>query len=392
MKVLAVRCWPPSRPSMEGPMPTSRLDSRRVDAVIDDAVAAGRIVGTVVLVARDGVPVYERAAGYADRESGRSTTIDTVFRLASFTKPLTAATALALVERGLLSLDDSVARFLPTFLPRLTDGTAPDIQVRHLLTHTAGFGYPTLLPEDPYRAAQVSTGLDQPGLTLKENLERIASVPLYFAPGSGWRYGVATDVLGAVIEAITGESLANAIAAYVTDPLGMRDTGFTVREPERLATPYADGTPRAVRMTEPFPVRDLIFSPARAFDETSFQSGGGGMVGTAGDFMTFLEAVRCGGSPILQRSTVDMASSNQVGSLRERDDPGWGFGFLSGVLIDPKRAQWPSQVGTLRWGGVWGNSWFIDPVAGFTVVSLSNTALEGQGAFRQQIADAIYGR
>ena len=392
MKVLAVRGWPPSRPSMEGPMPTSRLDSRRVDAVIDDAVAAGRIVGTVVLVARDGVPVYERAAGYADRESGRSTTIDTVFRLASFTKPLTAATALALMERGLLSLDDSVARFLPTFMPRLADGTAPDIQVRHLLTHTAGFGYPTLLPEDPYRAAQVSTGLDQPGLTLKENLERIASVPLYFAPGSGWRYGVATDVLGAVIEAITGESLANAIAAYVTDPLGMRDTGFTVREPERLATPYADGTPRAVRMTEPFPVRDLTFSPARAFDETSFQSGGGGMVGTARDFMTFLEAVRCGGSPILQRSTVDMASSNQVGTLREGDDPGWGFGFLSGVLIDPQRAQWPSQVGTLRWGGVWGNSWFIDPVAGFTVVSLSNTALEGQGAFRQQIADAIYGR
>ena len=94
----------------------------------------------------------------------------------------------------------------------MTDGTAPDIQVRHLLTHTAGFGYPTLLPGDPYRAAQVSTGLDQPGLTLEENLERIASVPLYFAPGSGWRYGVSTDVLGAVIEAIVGESLANAIA------------------------------------------------------------------------------------------------------------------------------------------------------------------------------------
>lgn len=292
----------------------------------------------------------------------------------------------------MVGLDDPVTRFLPGFTPRLADGTAPDIQVRHLLTHTAGFGYPTLLPGDPYRAAQVSTGLDQPGPTLKENLDRIASVPLYFAPGSGWRYGVATDVLGAVIEAIVGASLANAVAEYVTYPLGMRDTRFTVDEPERLATPYADGTPRAVRMTEAFPVRDLIFSPARAFNETSFQSGGGGMVGTARDFMTFLEALRCGGSPILQRSTVDMASSNQVGTLRERDDPGWGFGFLSGVLVDPERAEWPSHVGTLRWGGVWGNSWFIDPVAGVTVVSLSNTALEGQGAFRQQIADAIYGR
>lgn len=161
----------------------------------------------------------------------------------------------------------------------------------------------------------------------------------------------------------------------------MRDTRFTVDEPERLATPYADGSPRAVRMTEAFRVRDLTFSPARAFDDASFQSGGGGMVGTAEDFMTFLEAVRRGGAPILQRSTVEMASSNQVGTLRERDDPGWGFGFLSGVLVDPQRAQWPSNVGTLRWGGVWGNSWFIDPVAGMTVVSLSNTALEGQGAF-----------
>ncbi|MEO7235109.1 MAG: serine hydrolase domain-containing protein [Lapillicoccus sp.] len=368
------------------------MDAQRVDAVVDDAVAAVRIVGTVVLVSENGVPVYTRAAGYADRESGRPTSVDTVFRLASLTKPLTAAAALALVERGLLSLDDSLARILPTFLPRLTDGTAPDIQVRHLLTHTAGFGYPTLLPGDPYRAARVSTGLDQPGLTLEENLERIASVPLSFAPGSGWRYGVATDVLGAVIEAVVGASLGTVIAEYVTDPLGMRDTRFTVDDPERLATPYADGTPRAVRMTEPFPVRDLLFSPARAFDEASFQSGGGGMVGTAGDFMSFVEAVRRGGAPILQRSTVAMASSNQVGTLREHDDPGWGFGFLSGVLVDPGQAQWPSNVGTLRWGGVWGNSWFVDPAAGVTVVSLSNTALEGQGAFRQQVADAIYGR
>ena len=116
------------------------------------------------------------------------------------------------------------------------------------------------------------------------------------------------------------------------------------------------------------------------------------MVGTAGDFMIFLEAVRCGGTPILQPSTVAMASSNQVGTLREQDDRGWGFGFLSGVLIDPVLAQWPSHAGTLRWAGAWGNSWFIDPVAGITVVTLSNTALEGQGAFRQQIADAIYDR
>jgi CubicO group peptidase (beta-lactamase class C family) len=374
-------------------MPSVTPLVKRVDAVIDAALADGRIVGTVVLMTDNGVPVYARAAGHADRELGVSVSTDTMFRLGSLTKPLAAATALALVERGWLGLDDSITKFLPGFKPRLVDGTAPDIQVRHLLTHTAGFGYPTLLPGDHYRAAEISTGLDQPGLSLEENLERIASVPLYFPPGSSWRYGVATDVLAAVIEVVVGGSLAEAIAEHVTGPLDMHDTAFTVREPARLATPYADGEPRAVPMTEPCPVQDLIFSPARAFDDDSFQSGGGGMVGTAGDFLTFLETIRCGGAPILDRHTVAMASSNQVGILREQDEPGWGFGFLSGVLIDPPLAQWPSHAGTLRWGGVWGNSWFIDPVAGITLVQLSNTALEGcVGEFREQVAEAIYGR
>ena len=126
-------------------MPVLESLGQRIDAVIDAAVGAGRIVGTVVLVAEDGVPVHSRAAGHADREMGSSTSIDTVFRLASLTKPMASAAALALVDRGWLALDDSITKFLPGFKPRLEDGTAPDIQVRHLLTHTAGFGYPTML-------------------------------------------------------------------------------------------------------------------------------------------------------------------------------------------------------------------------------------------------------
>jgi CubicO group peptidase (beta-lactamase class C family) len=379
-------------PSQEGLMPGLDRLVQRVDAVLDAAVAEGRIVGTVVLVTENGVPAYARAAGQADRELGTPTSMDTIFRFASLTKPMTSATALALVERGWLTLDDPITKFLPEFRPQLADGRAPDILMRHLLTHTAGFGYPTMQPGDRYRAANVSTGVDQPGLTLQENLERIASVPLYFPPGSAWRYGLATDVLGAVIAAVVGGSLADAIAEYVTDPLGMRDTSFTVTDPARLATPYADGTPRAVRMTEPHAIQDLTFSPARAFDDRSFQSGGGGMVGTADDFMTFLETLRRGGPPILDRDTMALASTNQVGTLREREAPGWGFGLLSGVLLDPELGQWPSHVGTLRWSGVWGNAWFIDPAAGITVVMLSNTALEGcvGGAFPQDVAEAVY--
>jgi CubicO group peptidase (beta-lactamase class C family) len=367
------------------------LVQQAIDAVVDEALQSGRVVGAVVLVRDRGELVYARAAGYADREAGIPMALDTVFRWASLTKPVVAATALALMERGRLDLDDPVTRFLPDFEPRLPDGSAPRISVRHLLTHTAGHGYPSLAADDPYVAAGVSGGLDQPGMSMQENLRRIASAPLYFRPGSAWRYSVAIDVLGAIIAVVHGTSLADAVASFVTDPLRMLDSGFVVREPARLAVPYADGNPRAVRMEEPHRVEDLVFSPARAFDERSFQSGGGGMVGTAGDFMTFLETLRIGGTPILTRETVELASRNQVGRLREQDDPGWGFGFLSAVLTDPERARSPAHAGTLSWGGVYGHSWFCDPAAELSVVGLTNTALEGcMGSFPVNVQAAIY--
>jgi CubicO group peptidase (beta-lactamase class C family) len=369
------------------------LVQQAIDAVVDEALEEGRVVGAVVLVQHHGEPLYTRAAGHADREAGTPMALDTVFRWASLTKPLVAATALALIERGRLGLDDRIVRFLPAFEPRLPDGSVPPISVWHLLTHTAGLAYPSLAPDDPYMAVGVSTGLDQPGMSMEENLRRITSAPLYYRPGSSWRYSVATDVLGAVIAVVDGKSLAGAAATYVTDPLGMRDSAFVVREPARLAVPYADSKPRAVRMSEPHRVEELVFSPARAFDPRSFQSGGGGMVGTAGDFMTFLETLRTGGAPILSRETVELASRNQVGSLREQAEPkpGWGFGLVSGVLTDPERAGTQAHAGTLSWGGVYGHSWFQDPVAELSVVGLTNTALEGcTGSFPADVQAAIY--
>jgi CubicO group peptidase (beta-lactamase class C family) len=361
-----------------------------VDAVVDKALEAGRVVGAVVLVRHHGEPVYSRAAGYADREAGIPMALDTVFRWASLTKPLVAASALALIERGQLDLDDPVTRFLPDFEPRLSDGSAPPIKVRHLLSHTAGLAYPSLTPDDPYVAASVSNGLDQPGVSMQENLRRIASAPLYFRPGSAWRYSLAIDVLGAIIAVAHGRSLADAVANYVTGPLGMRDSAFVVAEPARLAVPYADNTPRAVRMGEPHRVEEIVFSPARAFDQTSFQSGGGGMVGTAGDFMAFLETLRTGGTPILTRETVELATRNQVGGLREQESPGWGFGYVSGVITDAERAGSPAHAGTLSWGGVYGHSWFLDPVAELSVVGLTNTALEGcTGSFPAEVQTAV---
>lgn len=369
----------------------------RLDRVIDEAIAANRIVGTVVLVARQGDIAYRRAAGLADREAGREMHEDAIFRLASLTKPMVAATALALIERGTLALDQRVVDWLPAFQPRLLDGFTPDITLRHLLTHTAGFGYATAEPDDPYREAGISGGLGEPGLSMEENLRRIATVPLFFEPGTEWRYSIAIDVLGAIIAKAHGGTLEEAVADHVTGPLSMPDTAFHVTDADRLAAAYADSETGPVLMDDPHtvshgPGKGMVFSPSRIFQTTSFQSGGSGMAGTAPDFLRFLEAIQAGGAPILKPETVDDALQNHVGALREDGWPGTGFGYMSAIVTDPDRAGVPYSPGTARWGGVYGHNWFIDRTAGLSVVLLTNTAVEGcNGRFPGDIVEAVYG-
>jgi CubicO group peptidase (beta-lactamase class C family) len=203
-----------------------------------------------------------------------------------------------------------------------------------------------------------------------------------------------------VIANAHGGTLAEAVETYVTRPLAMGDTGFTVRDMKRLAVAYADGELEPLRMAEVQPVplagtdRVLVFHPDRILNPGSYQSGGGGAAGTARDFLKLLEALRTGGAPILKRETVAMASRNQIDDLPREDpgDIGWRFGFLSAVLADPERAAVPHSPGTLQWGGVYGHTWFIDPAAGLSAVVMSNTAIEGcLGRFPGEVRDAIYG-
>jgi CubicO group peptidase (beta-lactamase class C family) len=362
----------------------------RVDAVVDDALGS-RIVGTVVMVARDGEIIYSRAAGHADREAGKPMREDTIFRLASVTKPIVAATALAMGERHLLGLNNAVSDHLPYFRPRLADGSEAKITIRQLLTHTAGLGYD--YSADP----EITTGLQNTDLDFEENLTRVARQPLLFAPGTGWRYSIATDVLGAVIARIHGDSLADAVAHYVTGPLGMSDTRFAVTDPERLAVPYADGDPEPVRMQDPHVLtapdgNKTTFSPGRIFNPRAFQSGGAGMAGTAGDFLTFLEALRNRGDTILHPDTLVQATQNQIGDLpREPKDAGQRFGYFGAIIVDPRAAQRPQAPGSYRWGGVYGHDWFVDPANGISAVIMTNTAFEGgNGRFPRDIARALY--
>ena len=378
-------------------MPTDTALTARLDKVIDAALAENRIVGAVVLVARDGDLAYGRAAGHADREAGKPMRRDTICRYASLTKPIVSVTALALIEEGLFGLDDPVTRFLPDFTPREADGSQPVITVRHLMTHTSGLTYDFMEPpESAYHATGISNGFDTPGVAMKDNLARIAAWPLSFPPGAAWNYSVSTDVLGAFIAAAAGESLPDIVRRKVTGPLGMKDTDFSVVDRSRLSAAYADGQPAPVRMGErhevPFAVSPLKYAPERILDPKSFPSAGAGMAGTAEDYLVFLETVRQGGGVVLTSESAALMSRNAIGDLPlSLLGPGYGFSLGAGVLLDPAAAGVPQSAGSWSWGGVYGGSWFVDPARATTVVILTNTAIEGMvGAFTIDVRDAVY--
>lgn len=370
-----------------------------LDAAIDAALDQRRLVGAVVLVRHRGDELFRRAAGWADRERGIAMRDDALFRLASVTKPIVAAATLALAQRGVVDLDTPVTRWLPEFRPRLPDGDAPDLTLRQLLSHQSGLGYRFLDATDdgPHARAGVSDGMDAGDITLAENLRRIARVPLQFEPGTGWFYSLGVDVAGGVLEAATGRSLQDIVRETVTGPLGMDDTAFHARETARLAVPYVSDTPAPHPLAEGevVPVypdtAGIRFSLARALDAHAFPSGGAGMVGSADDLMRFLETLRGGGTPILGPAGVAQMARNHTGPLGPPDAPGWGYGLGFSVLHDPVPTGTPESVGTWRWGGAYGHSWFVDPARELSVVALTNTLYEGMhGAFVNELRDAVY--
>jgi CubicO group peptidase (beta-lactamase class C family) len=372
----------------------------RIEAAVQQALDEQRLVGAVVLVARDGELIHRQAAGWADRENRRPMTVDAIFRLASVSKPIVSTAALMLVAQGRVDLDESIDRMLPAFRPRLADGRPARITTRHLLSHTAGLGYRFLEADahGPYARAGVSDGMDASGISLEENVRRIASVPLLYEPGTAWGYSLATDVLGALIEQLHGKPLGVAVRELVTGPLGMADTGFVALDAQRVATAYTDAMPlpRVLAEGETVPpfegVVGISYSPARIFDPQAFPSGGAGMAGTAEDLLRLLEALRQGGDALLPDALVAEMARDQTGGKDLPCAPGFGFGLGFSVLRDPALAASPESVGTWRWGGAYGHSWFVDRARGLSVVAFTNTLYEGMsGRFVTDLRDAVYG-
>jgi CubicO group peptidase (beta-lactamase class C family) len=373
-----------------------------IDRVIDGALGRERIVGTVVLVSVDGKLIYHRAAGMADREARCAMQEDSIFLLASVTKVISAVTALALIEDGRIRLDDPVTEWIPEFRPRLADGREPVITLRHLMTHTSGLDYGFDLRRTDYQAAGISNGLDLPGLSMDAALKRLASVPLLFAPGTGWNYSLSMDVLGEVLARAERRPLPQVVRSRVTLPLGMTDTDYHVQDSSRLATPYVDALPRPVRMRDPHVAPTRLgacrFSPSRISNPDSYPSAGAGMAGTAADLLRLLEAIRLGGAPVLKPQSTQALCSNALPEEIAYQPAGWPFGepgatFGLGVsvLYDCTLTRTPHDPGTLRGGGAYGHDWFVNPTKKLSVVVFTNTAFEGcEGAYPIDVRDAVY--
>lgn len=374
---------------------------KTVSAVVDNAIKDGKIVGAGIVVSQHGKIIYEKYAGFSNRENKQMVTNNTQFRLASMTKPIVTAAALSLLEKGVIALDGDITKWLPEFRPKLANGKTPVITVRHLLTHTAGLTYGFLSEDnEPYLSAGVSDGIDDSVLDLKVNLARIATIPLAYMPGTNWCYSVATDVLGAVLESACQKLLADIVEETVTSPLGMRGTGFTLQNTEHLATAYAHSH-ESIGVARPMQSQDQVrlegcgnvyYAPGRITNSKAYASGGAGLAGTARDYLTFLECMRKGGQPILQGSSVALMTEDAVAEFDiPAAGPGFGYGMGFAVLRNASQAQTPRHGGSYDWGGVYGTKMFVDPELGISAVMLTNTALEGlTGQFPVDITNAIY--
>ncbi|GAB2850023.1 serine hydrolase domain-containing protein [Streptomyces deserti] len=362
----------------------------RLDQHFAHYVDEGRLPGFLVSVARGGHVAHLRTHGLRDIAAGLPVEADTLWRIYSMTKPVTAVAALMLVEEGLLSLDDPVDRYLPAFAePQVyVGGSGPDdlttrpatgpILVRHLMTHTAGltFGFYHTHPVDAlYRAAGLESSV-RPGADLAGTIDLYASLPLQFEPGTQWNYSVASNVLGRLIEVVSGKPLDAFCAERIFGPLGMTDAGFHVTDEQagRLAEMYGERGDRGG--IEPIPGLPLRGRPR-------FLSGSGGMVASAHDFHRFMELLRrrgeLDGVRLLAPQTVDLMTSNHLpggadlrafGSRPAHDEPGnegVGFGLGVSVVIDPSRTQAPSGLGTYGWSGVATTTFWVDPGRDLTV-------------------------
>jgi CubicO group peptidase (beta-lactamase class C family) len=395
----SARAEPPST----APRSFSRAGLDRAADYIRNEIAAGKIPGAILLIQQHGRPVYFENFGVRDVATRLPMTADTIFRLYSMSKPVTSVAAMMLVEDGKLSLSDPVAKYIPAFAdvkvgvekPGETPSLALEplkrpITIEDLLRHTSGLTY-GFYGDSAVRKLYAQADLFNGDTNNAEFSERIAKLPLAEQPGTRWDYGHSTDVLGRVIEVISGQSLFQFEKQRLLDPLGMTDTAFYVADPAKRPL-----------IAEPMP-EDRWISPVAGIRDPMlprrWESGGAGMVGTIGDYARFAQMLLNGGTfegkRYLKPGTIALMTSDHIGPETKiaRDYlyfPGASSGFGLGFAVrtsTPPNTSWPT--GEYRWDGVGGTFFFIDPKDDMFVVLMAQTPSQ-RGRIQLALKTLIY--
>ena len=399
--------WP-DRGRAEQPLPASSSLSPeklgRVGDYIRQEIAAGTIPGAVILIQQHGHPVYFESFGVRDLQSRRPMTADTIFRIYSMSKPITSVAAMMLVEDGKLALDDPVAKYIPAFanvkvgVEKADENGKPvlalepldrPITIEDLLRHTSGLTY-GFYGNNAVRKIYANSDMFDGDFDNATFAERLARLPLAEQPGTRWDYGHSTDVLGRVIEVISGQSLYQFEKQRLLDPLGMTETAFSV----------ADAAQRP-RIAEPMP-NDPLGMVAGIKDSTvprRWESGGAGMVGTIGDYAHFAQMLLNGGTldgrRYLKPETIALMASDHIGPetkiARDQiyfpgDTSGFGLGFAVRTSV-PANTSWP--LGEYRWDGAAGTFFFVDPRDDMFVIFMIQLPMQG-GRLQLALKALIY--
>ncbi|WP_281955308.1 serine hydrolase domain-containing protein [Pseudophaeobacter arcticus] len=379
-----------------------------------------KYAGSSLLIKQGGAEKFFHAAGRRNLEENLDFTRDTLVRIYSMTKPVTSVALMMLAEKGLFHLDAPVSDFIPEFaqmqalVPGATsiDQTEPSRSptLHELLTHTSGLSY-------PFNPGILSQAMNQEQLMFKPNqgdlgkmVAHLASYPLAFQPGSRWEYSVGIDVLGRVVEIVSGQTLAEFFETEIFQPLGMTETGFRVprQAGNRFASLYTPLSGDAMALnsaktgTETLRLTDLY--GGSPFETADMMSGGGGLVGTIDDYMLFSEMLRlrgrCKDGFILSPKTIDFMMQNHLPgdiasmgpqSFAEQPMEGMGFGLGGAVVLDPARARCPGSVGDFSWGGMASTFFWVDPKLDLSVVFFTQLSPSSSYPARAELKALVHG-
>ena len=380
----------------------------KIDAVINAEIASGKIPGAVALVARNGKIAYFKSFGFADIDAQTPMQKDSIFRLASMTKAITSVGAMILYERGLFQLNDPVSKYIPEFADMQVVSemdangdvsarvpAAAQIKIIDLFTHSSGISYPfaSNSVQKSYVDAGVIDGMTSRDITLADQMKLLATQPLLFEPGSGYVYGLGLDLLGYLIEVVSGKPLDQFFTEEIFTPLNMQDSYFYLpnSKSDRLVTLYAEVGEEGLTVSRGHESNIILDNPRYPAGEIhSYFSGGAGVSSTAFDYSRFIQMLlnngELDGSRILSRKSVDLMQSPRIDSSGDQI-PDFGLGFE--VIVDPAKAGELGSIGSYSWSGAFLTSYWIDPSENLIAVFMSQVR-PSQSDIRAKFNTMVY--